>query len=98
MKRIYMILCVILLLALLGVGIVSLFDKDPTFSTVESRGLKSFPKITVSGIMDGSFVEDLREYYADTFPGREDLAESYADLSKFYFFGCSGEEEEPSGS
>lgn len=96
MKRIYRILCTCLLLVMLGVGVVSLLDKDPAFSQVEDRSLKTFPKITVSGLMDGSFVEDLCAYYADTFPGREDLAEKYSQLSGFYFFGGRTEETEPS--
>ena len=76
MKKIYNIVCGLLLLILLFVGVVSLFDKDPTFSQSENRNLKSFPKITLSSLIDGSFTTALQEYYADTFPGREGLMEN----------------------
>lgn len=95
MKRIYTICCGILLLIVLGVGLVSLFDKDPTFSQSENRNLKTFPKITISGLIDGSFTTRLREYYADTFPGREGLMEKNTSLNAFYYFsGLSGEDDE----
>ena len=92
MKQIYRILCCVLLLVMLGVGMFSLFDKDAVFSKTENRKLKTFPKITVSGLIDGSFTTQLREYYADTFPGREGLMEKNTSLNAFYYFsGLSSE-------
>ena len=92
MKKIYNIVCGLFLLILLSVGVVSLFDKDPTFSQSENRNLKSFPKITLSSLIDGSFTTALQEYYADTFPGREGLMENNKRLNAFYYFsGLSGD-------
>ena len=94
MKKIYNILCGLLLLILLLVGVFSLFDKDATFSQSENRSLKTFPKITLSNLIDGSFTTALREYYADTFPGRENLMESNKSLNAFYYFsGLSGDDD-----
>lgn len=93
MKRIYSILCCVLLLIMLGVGVVSVFDKDAEFSETENRKLKTFPKITVSGLIDGSFTTELREYYADTFPGREGLMEKNTALNAFYYFSGLASED-----
>jgi len=94
MKKIYNILCGALLFVLLAVGVVSLFDKDPTFSKSENRNLKTFPKITISNLIDGSFTTALREYYADTFPGREGLMEKNTSLNAFYYFsGLSSKDD-----
>jgi len=95
MKRIYHILCVVFLLAIMLVGAISLFDKDPTFSQTEKRKLKTFPKITISALLDGSFTDDLRDYFADTFPGREKLLEKNTTLNSFYYFsGLASEDTE----
>ncbi len=92
MKKVYNILCGLLLAIMLLVGVISMFDKDPTFSVSENRNLKTFPKITFSSLLDGSFTTSLREYYADTFPGREGLMEDNKTLNAFYYFsGFSGD-------
>ena len=87
MKRIYMIACGLLALFLLVFGCISLFDKDVAASELEQRELKSFPKITVSGILSGSFARELDAYFADTFPGREKLLEQDGIVSVFFDFG-----------
>ena len=86
MKKIYSALCCALLLIMLCVGLVSMFDKDPTYSESERRKLKEFPKITFSSLLDGSLTTSIREYYADTFPGRENLMETNKSLNGFYYF------------
>jgi hypothetical protein len=73
MNRIYHIFCGLLILLLLVAGCISLFDRDATVSEIQQRELKTFPKFTVAGFLNGSFLEDLEMYYADTFPGREAL-------------------------
>lgn len=75
-----------MLLFMLLVGLISTFDKDATFSESEKRQLKTKPKLTISGLLDGSYVNSYREYYADTFPGREGLLESNTSLNAFYYF------------
>ena len=62
----YLLAGVILLTTLFG-----LFTKDREFSENENRNLAQAPKFTLSAIADGSFFEDLSDYYADQFPGRD---------------------------
>ena len=94
MKRIYYALSVFMLLFMLLVGLISTFDKDATFSASENRQLKTRPKFTISGFLDGNFFNNYREYYADTFPGREKLMKSNTSLNTFYYFsGLSSDED-----
>ena len=93
MKRIYTALSACMLLFLLLVGLISTFDKDATFSESEKRQLKTRPKLTLSGLLDGNYFVSYREYFADTFPRREKLMESNTTLNGFYYFGgLSGKE------
>lgn len=93
MKRVYSIFVGLLLVVLLTLGCISLVDRDVKFSEIEQRDTKTFPKVTVSGLLNGSFFGDLAEYYGDTFPGREGMAEE-GGLYDF-FFGFTGQIEEP---
>lgn len=86
MKKIYTVLCCCLLVVMLGVGLFSMFDKDATYSETERRPLKTFPKITFSSLLDGSLTGSIRDYYADTFPNRENLLETNKQLNGFYYF------------
>lgn len=86
LKRVYSVLCWLLLIGALSVGVISAFDKDPEYSESEKRKLKQFPSVTVSAVLDGSFTEDLRAYYADTFPRREALMSHNRRLNGFYYF------------
>ena len=91
MKRIYTIACCLLLSGMLLVGLWSMLDKDATVSQRENRALKTPPKLTVSGLLDGSFSSEFEAYYADTFPGRENLMAANRTLNGFYYFsGFSG--------
>lgn len=87
MKRIYTALSGFFLLFCLLVGLISTFDKDATFSESERRQLKTKPKLTISGLLDGTYHMQYREYYADTFPTRETLMKSNTTLNGFYYFG-----------
>ena len=87
MKKLYKILALALLAALCVVGAVSIFDTDATYSESERRKLKTMPALTVSSLLDGSFVSDFSDYFADTFPGREALMEINRSLNGFYYFG-----------
>ncbi len=89
MRKVYNILCGILIFAVMTVGIISLFDKDATYSEMEDKALSSLPKITISGLLDGSYADDLEIYYRETFPGREGLTEAFQGLERFYTFGGS---------
>ena len=90
MKRIYTALSGFLLIFLLMVGLISTFDQDATFSEAEKRQLKTKPKLTISGLLDGNYFNQYREYYADTFPNRETLMKSNTTLNGFYYFGGLG--------
>ena len=93
MKRIYTALSGFMLIFLLLVGLISTFDKDATFSESEKRQLKTRPKLTISALLDGNYFNSYREYYADTFPGREGLMEKNTTLNAFYYFsGMSGKD------
>ena len=90
MRKIYTALCGVLLAVLLLIGLISGFDKDAWYSEKEERSLAEFPKLTVSGLLDGSFCRELSVYYTDTFPGREDMLETLEKLESFYVFGGDG--------
>lgn len=62
----YLLAGMILLVTLFG-----LLTKDRVFSPNENRNLAQRPKITISAIVDGTFLSDLSTYYADQFPGRD---------------------------
>lgn len=94
MKRIYTALCGFILLFFLLVGLISTFDQDATYSESEKRSLKTKPELTISGLLDGSYFNAYREYYADTFPGRESLMEGNRTLNNFYYFsGMSSDDD-----
>ena len=96
MKRIYTALSGFLLVFLLLVGFISTFDKDATFSESEKRQLKTRPKLTVSGLLDGTYFNEYRAYFADTFPNREVLMNSNTTLNGFYYFGGLGGDDNAS--
>lgn len=49
---------------------VLLPDRDR--SDVENRTLQQFPSITLSGVLEGTFMDDVETYFADQFPLRDD--------------------------
>lgn len=49
---------------------VLLPDRDR--SDVENRTLQQFPAITLSGVLEGTFMDDVETYFADQFPLRDD--------------------------
>jgi len=87
MKRIYTALSIFFLTFVLLVGLISTFDKDATYSESERRQLKTKPKLTISGLLDGNYFNQYREYFADTFPNRETLMKTNTTLNGFYYFG-----------
>lgn len=96
MKRIYTALSCFFLLFMLLVGLISTFDKDATYSESERRQLKTKPKLTISGLLDGNYFNQYREYFADTFPNRETLMKSNVTLNGFYYFGGLGSDDSAS--
>ena len=60
----------LVLTMLLGIG-TGILVRDREFSDSENRMLAQFPAITFSSVFDGSFLEELGDYTADQFPGRD---------------------------
>ena len=56
MKKFHIVLLSLTLAAVLCVTGLSLFGKDPTFSTSENRKLAQRPRFTLSSLLDGSFI------------------------------------------
>ena len=96
MKRIYTVLSVFFLLFAMLMGLLSTFDKDVTYSEAEKRKLKTKPKMTVSSLIDGTYFNENRAYYPDTFPNRETLMKSNTTLNGFYYFGGFGSDDSAS--
>ena len=90
MRKLYTALCGTLLAVLLLIGLISGFDRDAWYSDREERSLAEFPKLTFSGLLDGSFYRELGVYYTDTFPGREDMLGTLEKMKSFYVFGGDG--------
>ena len=56
---------------MLAAGIITgLVLPDKYYSETEKRTLKQFPDISADEIFDGNFGDDIEEYLADQFPGR----------------------------
>lgn len=92
MKKLYTVLLLLVLAAMLSVGVYSLVDQDATESALEKRRLASKPEFTWSALLDGSYVSQLETYYSDTFPGRETLLKLNRRLNQIYYFsGSSGD-------
>ena len=80
-----------LLALLLVIGVVSLFDTDPTVSLVENRKLATLPDFSYERLFHGTYLQELETYYADTFPMREKFIQANKRLNSFYHY--SGKEE-----
>ena len=50
--------------------ILNILSPTIAYSELENRYLQKFPKITISGIFDGSVMEDIENYLNDHFIGR----------------------------
>ncbi len=89
MKKLYCGLLFTLLGLMLAVGVVSLLDEDPTVSRLENRKLKEPPEFSWAALWDGSYFQGLDEYYADTFPLRDQLLGLNRKLNQFYYYSGS---------
>ena len=58
----------------------------PKTSVVEKRDLTEFPKLTLTGVLDGSFCSGVETWYADTYPLRELLIDMDAGMEQLYGF------------
>lgn len=62
----------------------------PKESEVEKRELSRFPKLSVTGIVTGSWFSGINTWFSDTFPLRDKLSVSKSMLQNLY--GLKGEE------
>ena len=61
------ILSILFVLFLIMFFVLNIFIKDETISKTERRNLKEFPKMTISNILSGKYMEDFDEYTTDQF-------------------------------
>ncbi len=64
---------VLFLIILFGFSAAFFILPDRSFSEQENRGLRTFPRFTWERIADGSFSDDINDYFADQFPMRDNL-------------------------
>ncbi len=62
-------ICFLVLLAFFCVA--NLIKKDNDLSTTEKRTLATFPNLTLTGVLDGSFSSDFEDYASDQILGRD---------------------------
>lgn len=100
---------IILLVGIMAMGgALSLFAAKPEESALERRKLAEKPAFTLAGLTDGTFVQKLEAFYADTFPLRdtligaaghiEDLYGVRMDGARIHNAGNTGEQPEPAAS
>ena len=92
MKKLYTVLLAAVLAVMLAIGVISLVDKDPTFSESENKKLAARPEFTLSGLLDGSFISAFETYYSDTFPMRESLLRLNRTMNRFYYYSGTDED------
>jgi len=91
LKKLYTFLLALTVVLITAVGVYSLVDVDATSSEMEKRELARMPAFSVGGLLDGSYLRQMDEYYSDTFPGREVLLKANRFLNQFYYYSGSGE-------
>ena len=73
---------VLLTVAVLGVvGVTALCYDRPTVSEIEKRELAAKPALTAAALLSGSYTRELSNFFADTFPLREQLVAFSGALS-----------------
>lgn len=73
---------VLLTVAVLGaVGVIALCYDRPAVSEIEKRELAAKPALTASALLSGSYTRELSNFFADTFPLREQLVAFSGALS-----------------
>ena len=60
-------------LIIFGVSGLHLLSQDLKFSESENRVLSQFPKLSISSVVDGSFMKGFETYLTDQFPLRDNL-------------------------
>lgn len=84
MNRLFRNFCICILAVMLLILLVSFFDRNETEP----------PKLTVSGLLDGSFFREAQVSFAENFPTRELMRGGYEKLEGFYNYGEATEPTE----
>lgn len=85
MKKLYIALLSVLVACLLSVGLLSVTGIG-TEATLESEGTVKKPAFSMQALLNGSYIAQLEDYYAKTFPLRTKLLDANIFLNKFYSF------------
>ena len=81
MKKLYNIIFVFAVTALLfAIPIITVCSEKESFSVFENRNLAQKPQMTVESVMNGSFFEDVENYYKDHIAFRDDMIKNYTKL------------------
>ena len=75
------ILSILFVLFLVMFFVLNIFINDEEISKTERRNLKQFPKITISNILNGKFMEDFDEYTTDQFILRDTFRNIKANVN-----------------
>lgn len=75
------------LFLLFGIGLFLPLRKQ--YSVEEKRELKKFPKISVAGILKGSYFQEIAAWYQDSYPGKEEWLNLDGKVKSLY--GLQGE-------
>lgn len=70
---VFTLLVIVFCLIIGGVGVLNLLSADREFSESENRVLASFPKLTLSSVLDGSFMKNFETYMSDQFIFRDKI-------------------------
>lgn len=68
---------------LVAVLVASILFPDRAYSQGEGRELTAFPRITLSSMLDGSYLVELGDWFADQFPGRDSWRSMNALINRF---------------
>ncbi len=84
----------ILLLASLTLGLFLLLfaPKEGGVSETENRRLQSFPELSVSALVSGSYMDEFESFLSDAFPAREEMI-ALSDAIKGLFGKADAQEE-----
>ncbi|MCR5011394.1 MAG: hypothetical protein K6A72_03565 [Lachnospiraceae bacterium] len=72
-------------LLMAGGSIIGLIPNlRPQVSELEKRELESFPVYSDENFVSGEYLDELQSWYADSYPGREEILTAYGDLKDHY--------------
>ena len=76
----------LILLSALGIYFLLFAPKESSYSEEENRQLVEFPKLTISSLISGDFMEHIEDYLLDYFPARYQIISATNKLENFLSF------------